>query len=131
MHFFSSIIRDNGGDLVNTQVYQYGERLETIGDLIIEISKLVNVNKVSDNMEVTIGRYKFAIDQLASVKAPEKVKEEHHDLLEALNEWIESIELLNLSIGNLEKFNKAIKNKEEKENKVVDITNIIGDKLTS
>ncbi|CAM5579451.1 hypothetical protein SAFG77S_09068 [Streptomyces afghaniensis] len=115
---------------MNMQYLQYGQRLNTIGDLIIEISNLINPNQVSDNMEESIERYKYALDQLSSVKAPEVIGNEHKQLLNALDEWIQSTEKLNASIGSQKSFEKAMQLQKEKEIKIGTITSIIGDKLT-
>lgn len=107
---------------------QYAKRLNTIGDLIIGISNLIEEGGEQGSLTESIKRYKYANESLAEVKIPEIIIQEHIKLVTALDEWISVAEKLN-SVQNESEKRQAISLQKQKEINIETITKEIGDRL--
>lgn len=107
---------------------QYVKRLNTIGDLIIEISNLIEERGEQGSLTESIKKYKYANESLAEVKIPEIINQEHIKLVTALDECISVTEKLNYVQNESEK-RQAISLQKQKEINIETITKEIGNKL--
>lgn len=135
---------------INPEHLQYAQRLYTIGELIIEISNLIKSPdqvktmsyedfKVYDrNMTDTIERFEYTGETLASVKAPEIIENEHKILVNAHNQYVESIRVLTKSCIvtdsnkpeiNPSEFSRGLSLQKKSVEEIERIAELIGDKL--
>jgi hypothetical protein len=109
---------------------QYAMRLNTIGDLIIEISNLIAKPGEEKNLNAAIERYKYVQESLAEVKTPEIVNFEHKKLVTFLGQWISATEILN-SVNNDDELKKALRLQKQREEIIGVLCEEIGDILIS
>ncbi|WP_336822956.1 hypothetical protein [Sporosarcina sp. USHLN248] len=65
---------------------KYAERLHSIGDLIVEISNLIQIGSI-ESVRATEEKFDYAIASVKDVKPPEEVNKEHNELVNALRMW--------------------------------------------
>jgi hypothetical protein len=112
---------------MNQEIMQYSLRLDHIGDLIIEISNLIG--KKDETVLKAIENYHYACDALSEVKTPSVITEEHRQLVNRLNLWIKTTELLN-SAKTKEEFDKALVYQKQEEQRLITVTETITKKLS-
>ena len=110
---------------MSKEYIQYGNRLNTIGDIMIEANNLKEA-KEEEKLRIAIDRYCYAIESLEDVKTPNIIINEHQKLIKELNEWLEATKEISTITQELNRVSKLHK---EKEGLIVKITELIGDKI--
>ena len=64
----------------------YAKRLKTIGELIEEISKLIDIGRI-ESIKEAIPRFEYAGSALSEVDVPKAIEKEHNDLVKSLEQW--------------------------------------------
>ncbi len=84
----------------------YALKLQPIGDLIIEISNLIDSND-AETLEKSVSRYEYASKELQSIVPPKVIKELSDQLNNALVVWIGTVKKM-VVLGTDEEAKKQI-----------------------
>ena len=69
---------------------EYAMKLNVIGDSIINISNLIELNNI-ESLKQSITKFEHTIDTLTNVKCPAKISDLHKQLYSNLIDWLNTV----------------------------------------
>lgn len=75
-----------GGEKMTNKYLEYARRLQSIGDIIVEISNSIQVGNL-ESVKETEEKFDYANAAAEDIKSPSEVSEEHKELVNALRLW--------------------------------------------
>lgn len=104
------------------EVKHYAQRLQTIGEIIEEISNTLNA-KDEVSVESEFAKYNYALDSLKEVKPVKIVSKEHGELIILLEQWI------SVAKGQYSEKRAKLKELNFVSNEIVTLSNVMVSKL--